>query len=169
MKGYMRTISMPLYNFSQFEFVLTLRRNLSCLHHLWSRSVKWEVHGTELIIPTSFVIKKCKLKSTSGEISQGEIDKLGSSGGDVRNWHIALAHSLMFSFDNFDLGEESTYLQTLYRVPPLKVLSREKLILARLGVSRRIYISVDSPNLGFPYFNFLGGYQWKKSPCTNPI
>ena len=61
----------------------------------------------------------------------------------------------MFSFDNFDLGEESTYLQTLYRVPPLKVLSREKLILARLGVSRRIYISVDSPNLGFPYFNFL--------------
>ena len=27
-----------------------------------------------------------------------------------------------------------------------------------LGVSRPIYVNVDSPNLGFPYFNFLGGY-----------
>ena len=27
---------------------------------------------------------------------------------------------------------------------------------ARLGVSRPIYVNVDSPNLGFPYFNFLG-------------
>ena len=36
-------------------------------------------------------------------------------------------------------------------------------ILARLGVtSRPIYVNVDSPNLGFPYFNFLGGYQLKK-------
>ena len=26
-------------------------------------------------------------------------------------------------------------------------------------VSRPIYVNVDSPNLGFPYFNFLGGYQ----------
>ena len=25
------------------------------------------------------------------------------------------------------------------------------------GVSRTIYVNVDSPNLGFPYFNFLGG------------
>ena len=24
-----------------------------------------------------------------------------------------------------------------------------------LGVSRTIYVNVDSPNLGFPYFNFL--------------
>ena len=31
----------------------------------------------------------------------------------------------------------------------------------RLDVSRKIYISVDSPYLGFPYFNFLGGYQRK--------
>ena len=38
-------------------------------------------------------------------------------------------------------------------VPPLKVLS------TRLGVSRPIYVNVDSPNPGFPYFNFLGGYQ----------
>ena len=29
----------------------------------------------------------------------------------------------------------------------------------RLGVSRPIYINVDSPNLGVPYFNFLRGYQ----------
>ena len=33
-----------------------------------------------------------------------------------------------------------------------------------LGVSRPIYVAVDSPNLGFPYFNFLGGYQLKKHP-----
>ena len=33
-----------------------------------------------------------------------------------------------------------------------------------MGVSRPIYVAVDSPNLGFPYFNFLGGYQLKKHP-----
>ena len=27
-----------------------------------------------------------------------------------------------------------------------------------------IYVNVDSPNLGFPYFNFLGEAQWKKHP-----
>ena len=27
-----------------------------------------------------------------------------------------------------------------------------------------IYINVDSPNLGFPYFNFLGVTQWRKNP-----
>ena len=43
---------------------------------------------------------------------------------------------------------------------PLKVPSTKKLILARLGVSRPIYVNVDSPNQGFPYF--LGGYQWNK-------
>ena len=31
-----------------------------------------------------------------------------------------------------------------------------------LGRSTSTY--VDSPNLGFPYFNFLGGYQLKKHP-----
>ena len=46
-------------------------------------------------------------------------------------------------------------------VPPLKGLSTEKLIWARLGVSRTIYVNVDSPNLGFPYFNFLGGTSEK--------
>ena len=38
----------------------------------------------------------------------------------------------------------------------------EKLIQARLGVSRTIYVNVDSPKLGFPYFNFLGGHQAQK-------
>ena len=47
---------------------------------------------------------------------------------------------------------------------PLKSVSTEKLIKARLGVSRTIYVNVDSPNLGFPYFNFLGEAQCKKRP-----
>ena len=32
----------------------------------------------------------------------------------------------------------------------LKVPSTKKLIKAKLGVSRTIYVNVDSPNLGFP-------------------
>ena len=48
---------------------------------------------------------------------------------------------------------------------PLKVPSTKKLIQARLGVSGTIYVNVDSPNLGFPYFNFLGEAQCKKTPC----
>ena len=35
--------------------------------------------------------------------------------------------------------------------------STKKLILAKLGVSRTIYVNVDTPNLGFTYLNFLGG------------
>ena len=50
-------------------------------------------------------------------------------------------------------------------VPPLKYQSTEKLILARLGVSRTIYVNVDSPNLGFSYSNFSGEAQCKKTPC----
>ena len=34
---------------------------------------------------------------------------------------------------------------------PLKVISTNKLIWARLGVSRPIYVNVDSPSLGLPY------------------
>ena len=34
-----------------------------------------------------------------------------------------------------------------------------------LGRSTSTY--VDSPNLGFTYFNFLGGYQLKKTPCMS--
>ena len=49
---------------------------------------------------------------------------------------------------------------------PLKFPSTEKLIWARLGVSGTIYVNVDSPNLGFPHFNFLGGYQLKKKCCA---
>ena len=48
------------------------------------------------------------------------------------------------------------YIQVFFSLGlPLKVLSTEKFIKARLGVSRTIYVNVDSPNLGFPYFNFL--------------
>ena len=62
----------------------------------------------------------------------------------------------------------STTTRLIYRVifslvPPLKFLSTDNLIYTWLGVSRPIYVSVDSPNPCFPYF--LGGYQWKKSPC----
>ena len=39
-----------------------------------------------------------------------------------------------------------------------------KLIYVRLGVSRTINVNVDSPNLGFPYFNLLGEAQCKKHP-----
>ena len=48
-------------------------------------------------------------------------------------------------------------------VPPLKNRSTKKLFYARLGVSRPIYVNVDSPSLGFTYFNFLGGNQWKEN------
>ena len=45
---------------------------------------------------------------------------------------------------------------SLYRVIfSLKVLSTDKLIQAAFGFSRLIYVNVDSPNLGFAYFNFL--------------
>ena len=39
---------------------------------------------------------------------------------------------------------------------PLKYQSTEKVNQARLGVSRTIYVNVDSPNLGFPYLTFQG-------------
>ena len=38
---------------------------------------------------------------------------------------------------------------------------------SRLVVSRTIYVNVDSPNLGFPYFNFLGEAQWEKNTLYN--
>ena len=47
--------------------------------------------------------------------------------------------------------------------PPQSI---EKLILARLGVSREIYVNIDSPILGFPYLNFFGGGPVKKTPCN---
>ena len=45
----------------------------------------------------------------------------------------------------------STYRVVFLTGPPLKVLSTKQLILARLGVSRTIYVNVDTPNLGFTY------------------
>ena len=48
-----------------------------------------------------------------------------------------------------------SYRVIFFTGTPLKVPSTEKLIQACLGVSRTIYVNVDSPNLGFPYFNFL--------------
>ena len=45
----------------------------------------------------------------------------------------------------------------------------KKLIWARLGVSWTIYINVDTPNLGFTNFTFLGGYQLKKMPCIHIV
>ena len=47
-----------------------------------------------------------------------------------------------------------------------KISEYKKLIKARLGVSRTIYVNVDSPNLGFTYFNILGEAQCKKTPST---
>ena len=47
--------------------------------------------------------------------------------------------------------------------PPPKMCKYRKL----LGVSRMIYVNVDSPNLGFPYFNFLGEAQCRKHPVSS--
>ena len=41
-----------------------------------------------------------------------------------------------------------------------------KLISATLGVSRTIYVNVDSPYLGFPHFNVLGGTSEKNYPVS---
>ena len=50
---------------------------------------------------------------------------------------------------------------------PLPKMSKYRQVnLTRLGVSRTIYVNVDSPNLGFPYFSFLGEAQCKKTPCS---
>ena len=53
----------------------------------------------------------------------------------------------------------------LFNWYPPKNSKYKKVNQARLGVSRTIYVAVDSPNLGFPYFHFLGGYQLKETPC----
>ena len=50
---------------------------------------------------------------------------------------------------------------------PPKSSKYKKINLGWLGVSRMIYVNVDSPNLGFPYFNFLGGHQSQKTPCSS--
>ena len=61
-------------------------------------------------------------------------------------------------WSNFIMSSNVTLLHIAsYRVVffslglPLKCQSTEKLIQARLGVSRAIYVTVDLPNLGFTY------------------
>ena len=90
------------------------------------------------------------------------------------------AHHISLLSDHFTMStahalhtkiyyEDSALYRVFFSlVPPLKVRSTKK-IQARLGVSRPIYVYVDSPNLGFQYFNFLGGYQLKKHPVVQLI
>ena len=77
---------------------------------------------------------------------------------------IHLRHQGPRDFEDWGNGHKyfpgENYIQGVFFTgAPLKVPSTKKSILARLGVSWPSYVAVDSPNLGFPYFNFLGGYQ----------
>ena len=56
------------------------------------------------------------------------------------------------------------YTECFFNWPPPESSKYKKVNLARLGVSRPIYVNVDSPNLGFPYF-FFRGVPVKKTPC----
>ena len=58
----------------------------------------------------------------------------------------------------FPLWQKKGIITHLEEIQDFCYWCSEKLILARLGVSRTIY-------LGFPYFNFLGGHQSKETPC----
>ena len=60
----------------------------------------------------------------------------------------------MWKTDSFGFGWYRVFFLT--GTPP-KSSKYKKVNQARLGVSRPIYVNIDSPNLGFPYFNFLGG------------
>ena len=65
-------------------------------------------------------------------------------------------------FEFCQLNRFLTYRVFFLTGTPVKVLSTEKFIQARLGESKTIYVDEDSPNQGFPYFNFLGGSQSQK-------
>ena len=78
-------------------------------------------------------------------------------------WLIHSSQLLGLSFEKLHTG------WFFYLALPQQVPSTEKLINARLGVSRTMYVNVDSPNIGFPYFNFVGEAQWKKSPCIKGV
>ena len=87
-----------------------------------------------------------------------------SIGNRLNNWHfIQLRCTVDCTIAHYcPLATDFTIAHIIQGVfltgtPPKK--STKKLIYARLGVSRPIYVAVDSPNLGFPYINFLGGYQ----------
>ena len=51
------------------------------------------------------------------------------------------------------------YRVFFYWCPPKSSKYRKVDLGYRLGVSGTIFVNIDSPNLGFPYFNFLGGFQ----------
>ena len=53
------------------------------------------------------------------------------------------------------------YRVVFFNWPPLTSSKYKKVNQARLGVSRTIYVNVDSPNLGFTYF-LGGGGAFKK-------
>ena len=88
----------------------------------------------------------------------------------LTDWHCSIEHFKQQSYlQDWMRWDWLGYTRCFFTLGlPLKVHSTNKLILARLGVSRTIYVNVDSPNLGFPYFNFLGETQCKKTPCMLP-
>ena len=68
-------------------------------------------------------------------------------------------------FDCFSLFLSFSFYRVFFLTgTPPKSSKYKKVNLGRgIGVSRPTYVNVDTPNLGFPYFNFLGGYQLKKN------
>ena len=72
-----------------------------------------------------------------------------------------------------DLGKIKTYYPDnthtgcFFTGTPPK--SSKKVNLGEVMCIRPIYINVDSPNLGFPYFNFSGGTSEKNHPLSNMV
>ena len=74
------------------------------------------------------------------------------------NWGLSWNHLLVLKYQ---FSFPCPYIQgDFFHWYPLKSSKYRK------GVSRPIYVNVDSPNLGFPYFNFLGGTSLKKHPVS---
>ena len=72
------------------------------------------------------------------------------------NWGLSWNHLLVLKYQ---FSFPCPYIQgDFFHWYPLKSSKYRK------GVSRPIYVNVDSPNLGFPYFNFLGGTSEKNHP-----
>ena len=59
----------------------------------------------------------------------------------------------MYQFNLFKVSSFECRGRVFFTGPPPKNLKYKKV---DLGVSRPIYVNVDSPNLGFPYFSFRG-------------
>ena len=67
---------------------------------------------------------------------------------EMRNVDIVMYVCMYVCMSRIQYKHKLTRLQGVFSlVPPLKVPSTKKLILARLDVSRPIYVNVDSPNL----------------------